>query len=610
MIRANEIETRPPVDGESLDGLLAAITASNFLLRISRLRDPGSVDHGHRTRLATSSWDELPDLADLLGVDVEDLRHRAHPQCDGARRRFFGSTVSVADLNTRVRRFSPGALAEAPYHRALWQLRLPFDVETGEMLQDSCWDCGAVQGWKRSFGVDRCDICEADLTLVPTTLVPPDTLGDLRLAIGLIDPDPAVRSASMALVPERLRADDSGHVLELVFRLATVVHRDCTWSRTARYWKNDPSVLAEAIACAWRVLPDMTRGVRTAISAALATNEKRFGDGNGGDSLRFLRLRNELHSIPIIWQAAATIHDAMSLVGPNGGVLRSETAGVNEVARMTGVSEAPLSDIRRGGGLRTVAVMRDSVIVANFDRSEVEQVAIDIRRRQDLNGGTDKLGIPLYGLERIVEAGDLDILDHPYFGLRYPAVQTTKAAIGNLAARIEWKAKERLACTTPLAIALHAVSGGLKPWGTLVRAMLDGRLPLRLDPGPEPLMRRVSIRRADLLKVLADPPPPRRTTIAIAKAMTKRDAGEVLNLAPREGTKLFRGVHNYPRMAISIDHVEQLARDFISTVEIAARSGRSVRQVVQAASDNGLKRHSPAGYPRLAAETLLIPPGC
>ena len=63
-------------------------------------------------------------------------------------------------------------------------------------------------------------------------------------------------------------------------------------------------------------------------------------------------------------------------------------------------------------------------------------------------------------------------------------------------------------------------------------------------------------------------------------------------------------------MAISIDRVEQLACDFISTVEIAARSGRSVRQVVQAASDNGLKRHSPAGYPRLAAETLLIPPGC
>jgi hypothetical protein len=144
MIGPGDIETRAPFEGESLYGYVADITGMNKLGRVAEIAGAADRLHGHRPQLTTTGWDDLPALAAILDVDVAELQLRSYPIVagDSGRRAFFGTTVARGDITTRVRRFSPLALAASPFHRAMWQLRLPFDADTGEILLSNCPLCG------------------------------------------------------------------------------------------------------------------------------------------------------------------------------------------------------------------------------------------------------------------------------------------------------------------------------------------------------------------------------------------------------------------------------------------------------------------------------------
>jgi hypothetical protein len=220
---------RGPLPGESLYGYLAEIIAAQGLGRIALLSGESDREHGHRPHLATGAQDELPELADALGIDVAELELRSHPLIAGdpGRRAFFGTSIARVDLRPRTRFFSPAALERSPIHRAIWTLRIPFDVDTGEILISDCGLCSRIQRWRHTAGVAFCDGCGESL-IRPVERVDAKLLADLAPAVGLTHPDPAIRASSLTSLPDDIASLGPADAFELLLRLVPVVEPACT----------------------------------------------------------------------------------------------------------------------------------------------------------------------------------------------------------------------------------------------------------------------------------------------------------------------------------------------------------------------------------------------
>lgn len=609
MIMAGDLDVRSPFVGESLNGYISEITAMNELVKVAHLSSLGGVTFANRPTLSTTCWDEFPALAEVLEIDVAELQLRSNRLIKGdpTRRAFFGTTIHRADLRTSTRFFAPSALALSEHHRALWQHRLPFDIDTGEILLDRCHRCDAIQRWRHSVGVRYCDVCVEDLAAAPTLRLPESILEDVRLPIGLINPNPKARAKSVAALPDRFRGVEPGLVFELILRATPVAHSEVRWSKGSRCWANEPVKLAEGIGLAWNLLEEWPSKIWTRISDHLAANDIRFGDGNGGATLKFLRLRKSVYSHDFIAKVIDELHDAMNLNGPNGGELRTTTMGVKNASCLVGLAERPLSVIRRGGGLKTVSVLRDTIIVPHFRRKEIEQVAVNIRRRKTLSSAKLQVGIPVYGLEQIVATKDLGALDHPYFARRYSGIQTTDEHVQDLIQRLVAGSSPLGRTMMPLVEALRAVPGGLKPWGIVINAMLGGEIPYHIAlPVRAPLTAAIRVSKARLLRAAESGRPLESRPFGVSAHISKRDAGEALNLGPSEYTELFSDLPTTSKPTVEPARVEEIAKQFIAPLELAVRTGMSMQQIIAMANSVGLKRSSPAGYLRELAEAHLI----
>jgi hypothetical protein len=296
----------------------------------------------------------------------------------------------------------------------------------------------------------------------------------------------------------------------------------------------------------------------------------------------------------------------MSLSGPNGNALRATTVGIKEASRIIGHPEQPLSEIRRSGGLQTIAVMRDAIIVPHLDRHEVVRVRDDIDRRRNLSAVPPMFGIPLYGFEQIVSFGDLGILDYPYFHLRYSRIQTTDEHVRVLRNRLVAGSGDLKEDAVPIMQAMRAVRGGLKPWGTVINGMLTGHLRYHLTPDPSlPLVRSVKVRTDDLLRIAAGGSLQGPKEVNFSTKLSKRDAGDTLNVAAREYTQLFSDLPTAMVPVVDVVRIEEIARTFIAPLEVQALTGWSLHEVGVRARKAGLARSSPAGYSREHAEQVL-----
>ena len=615
MIDLDEALIRPPVPGESLYGYLAEITAAQGLDRIALLSGETDREHGHRPSLMTGNQDELPGIAGHLGMDVAELEIRSHPilEHDSARRAFFGTTIARADLRPRVRFFSPAALATKPYHRAMWLLRIPFDSVTGEILVSDCGLCGRIQRWRHTAGVDCCDGCGESLVR-PVERIDLTLLPEVSAAIGLTHSDPAIRSASLALLPPAIQSIGADQAFELLLRLVPVAEPHCTWRGSNRIWNNDPHAIARGMHGAWRLLEGWPRNMADKISHDIATAGRRFADGNGGATIGFLRLREAEYLAPKLRDVIRRLHESIDVAGHDGERLRAETMTSVEVARVIGGGTKPTVELRRKGAFRTIGVARGAVLVPAFSRAEVRQVVADISSRLDLNQVSAPLGLPYYAVEQLSALGRLPLLEHPYFALRYSVPQTATPARAALVSDILSGRTSALAGAEAMIDLMHMVGGRLKPWDAVIEAMLTGNLLYDVAQGRKPLFQRVRVRRVDLAPLLAMPLTrngartalsPRTANFEFSTFMTKRDAAEVLNLSVRQGTEVLRGYSTGNLPLVPIADVEALARRFVTNIELAVRIGVPHQRVRRAARILGAERTSEAGYER-SLEAALI----
>lgn len=575
----------PPIEGESLDGFIARVAAHNMVDKALAISSLGGVSYGHRPDLSTHGWEGLPAVAECLQVDIADLHHRSYPLTDPARdlRLFFGTPLERRHLELRTRRFSPAGLRLSNHHRALWQLRLfPFCIETWEHLLDKCPRCHAAQRWYRPNGIERCDYCVEDLRRAPSDPVPPEYREAALAAVGLVHPDPERRSASLKRLPLAIQSLGAGPALELLVLLLPLFDRAMPGTRAGkrRTWDAPPSRITAAVAKAWPLLEGWPSAVLDLLAENIAAAPSRYSDGAHGMAIYFLNTAGA-HAHPAVNEAMARLRAEVDVDGPRGDAIRATTLDVKSLSKLLGHGTQQLSRIRRSGGLPTIFTLKGSRAVARYDAAKVAEIRRIFEVRLSFERAAWLLGISYHGVEQLAAIRLLPTITHPYFPLRYGGPQTTLPGLQELQQRIEAGAARAVPDPIRLRSAVAVIGGRLKPWGPIVQALLDRAIPYSLNQTGERLTQRIEIGRSSLA-ALARIHFERQgyPDIPFAESMTRHDAGEALNLQPKEYTPLLKcyesGDHASERI-VPVGEVERLAQELIGSAEVALRLGINPR---------------------------------
>lgn len=603
-----------PICNESLDGYIARAAAHNLIDNALSLTSLAGVVYGHKPLLSTHAWNGLPAVARCLRVDVDELRHRSHPLEDPTRdlRRFFGTAVEGRHLEILTRRFAPAALDISAHHRAVWRLRpFPYCTQTWQYLTDRCPRCSGIQRWYRTNGIERCDYCVEDLRRAPTAFVPADERAAASAAAGLADPDPRRRMEVLSHLPADIRALGEAGALEMLIRLLPLVDQSMPLptGRKRRLWRAAPDRITTAIAHAWPLLTAWPSAVVELMSDKIAAAPNRYSDGNHNMSVCFLKGAS-YRSNPMVEEAIRQLRALVDLHGPNREELQERTLSLKAIAKRFGIGTQPLTKIRRKGGLPAEFTLEAGRAVARFDAAEVQCLQAALKTRVSFQSAAWQLGISYHGVEQLTAMGLLPALAHPYYLIRYGGPQTTATGLAELLASLQ----ESAALREPdgllrLRRAVHMIGGRPKPWGPIFRALLEGAIPCKITTGQERLSHRVLIHPSSLayLETLVFEAAPVPGT-AFEPCMTRHDAGETLNLQPKEYTHLLRSYGagwNASDRIVPMDEVQRFATGLISTSEVALRLGTNSRSAYHRLRKLGMSPVIPSAWDRGTAEKLL-----
>ena len=608
---------------ESFNGAVARWGAE--LGGAERLRDLtafAGVQYGHRQDAASASPDQIRALAAEMNVDPAELLIRAMPRLgDGApnrgmRHMFFGMPIPVHLIEKRVRRYSPAALAASRHDRAIWHIRLfPFCPETWEILVTGCQnpDCNGRPAWQRTLGIERCEHCGGDLTKAATTVVPEGHRERLRAAIGIVDPDPDRRAATLATLPPTLASARPEFVIELLQKVMAVADPGLP-TDVVQMCRAPAEQLCRAISRSWGILSDWPDALTALASERIATSGKRHGDGNGGRTNRFISPTSNTDTSPTVAAMIAGWRETIDLNGPNRARLLERTRTITEAGSQLGLGTSILADLRRQSVFRPSIVLDGCRLQPRFDTIEIDELAALMESRLPIDRARRVLGVSCHGVEQLVAMRLVEQEMNRFIKARYEFMQIVASSIGTLESRVEFNATgDADLCTLPLDHAMKAIGGRLKPWGSAFRALLDGQIGYVLADGDAPLSRRILIDPASLEKVAAlsfDARDPAFLQILYARVMSKTDARETLNLGFTQSTSLLRTVWTgagtrTPHM--TIDHVKRLAVAHISSTELAIRRGVTTQRAYRDATRDGLPDLGSGGFCRLAAEQRYFP---
>ncbi|WP_344707416.1 hypothetical protein [Sphingomonas swuensis] len=603
---------KPVIMGESLDGYIARVAAANWIENALTITSLAGVIYGHKPTLSTSNWDGLPVIADCLRVDVEDLQLRSYPTDNAGRRAFFGVPIPRNDIDIAVRRFAPAALSISPHHRALWQLRaFPFCCETWQYLVDCCARCERIQRWHHTNGVARCDRCVEDLSAVESDVVPNELRPSLEAAVGLVHPDTARRQHSLGALPAALQHLGLAETYELLVRVAIVIQPRITPARygTNASWNQPKSVVVEAIAAAWNMLLDWPHSLQGLMAYRLSSASTRHQDGNGGSTMRFLRLPSHEGLTRQLRDTIEQFRSSIDLDGPNSSHLGRQTLSTQDAAARLGYSTKGVADLRRQGALGTVFALHEGRAAPRYDAAEIDELAEIIVCRVSLESAAWKLGISHHGVEQLIAMQMLQTHGDCFCIPRYGAPQIAGPVLDDLIARIGSSSRSSLA-SEPITLrtAVGSIGGRAKPWGPIFKALLDGALPFKLDHCTGALTEQILVDhtcirflRSFFFEVS------NYEGAKFSNVMSRRDAGEVLNLSPKSSTPLLKGMASVrgDSKAVDFPEIVRLSRIHISSREIALRLGIAPKTAFALAKEMMVPLLGPAGWCREAAERQL-----
>lgn len=603
------------IPGESFNGVVArwADEVCGFE-RTSDLAAAAGIQYGPQQQAAVATKKDIRALASFMELDPDELLSRATPRLDIAaglpRHAFFGTSISTVLLEKRHRRFSPTALTKSAHDRALWSVRLlPFCSETWEVLVDRCPYCGKRLGWKRTLGIAYCDAgCMTDLRTATTTSIPEAIRPPLKEIIGLVDPDPEQRRATVALLPPELARAGPDATLELLTRLVPVMDPKLP-GKTTDLVKADPLQLSQALVKAWKVALAWPDAMTAFATKCISERTSRYSDGNSGRTLRFLNPPAHSEHPRLIVPLVKAWRERLDLQGPKSDEIMKATRSNKEAARELGLGSVEVTEIRRAGGLRTVFVLDQGRAVPRFDAAELSLITSLQRARMPIGSARLKLGISCNGVEQLVAMRLIEQERNSFISIRYSDLHLVSSSIDALEdALIAAGEGDPDRCDVTLQQAMKVIGGRQKPWGPAFNALLNGPLTYLVKAGSEPLVRRVMIPRSslDILGSLTfDPDAAEHLPVPYAQSMSKIDASETLNLGFKQSTPLLKDIETKAgtcQKLVPLTFVLELAATYISSIELAMRRGVSDQRAYHDAIRHGVPNLGHGGFCRATAE--------
>lgn len=604
---------------EHLAGALCRATAANGRRFPSEVLALVDIETLHPASIA-ATLDEMDAaaIAELLGTEVASLRRATHPIADDGRCLFFGTSIRTKHREGPVRRVSPRGLANAPYIRAMWQLRpIGFDPRTKELLISDCPVCGAGLGFSRTYGVCFCDRCArnddlgfvqpaVDLRDFPQPLVEIEDMAALDFVTGLVDPDPTVRERFAPALDDDLTGLDRGEIFDLCMAIVGVLDQDpkrAVTSPAKPTTRSDYERLftPERLAEAGRIIMGWRTGFDGLCERARATAHDRPG---------FYGIKSELGQVYALTVDRTLTENVRKVV--REAVLRNmatSSAGVTvrrtEHRGRTDLITSQQAAERFGIRLKLFQRLAKTPELTHHRAPGTkkgpvlfvaEEIAALAALRADLESSSSvglRLGIPNGAVAQLAQAGLIEKVTGPVLLTVVGKNQYRRSTVDALIRDIEAKIGSGPTGSFHIRLskAMYRMPAGEKPWVALVQAVLAGRLAVFEVEGRLSATM-IKLAASSFEEVVAAVASEAGMKDAVEPMVTRAEAADILgitvatviglidaDLLPLHGS----GVCNLRRA-----DVVRVARTYISTAEASRLIGVGYRWVRGKLAEHGI----------------------
>lgn len=561
-----------PEAGESLAGYLCRVASENIVSGPRRLLPSGVAWPPSHLKP-----EEMSQLATELGCD------RA------AMERLFANSRG-GGLGPRLRswsrrRLSPASLRLAAYHRAHWQMRLPYCPETWGALIEECPECRTVLTWQTN-ALDRCQRCWFDLRFADAPFAKLEDRAELGFISNLVVPG---RTAPIG--PEWANFLSGPELFELIVLTGRALRPGGARS---------PDREADLLISGLRAILGAPGSIE--ILAKLHENEAEH------PFLTRMRSFAGLRSGPV----RDAIRLLLSSKPDDPGVRRLKRARTSRGLKTATEAAAQLqierSQLRKlvGAGLLVERSPRGVERTYGwFNQGDVDQMQTLLRSRVSAGAWSRRMGLSDIEVRQLL--ADRLIDEHP--DARLQAVLGGLQLDARRAA--EFEKSIRRCCSdsrateawVPVRRAFRGIGGGYKPWGLLMRMAIDGGLlhGLGLSPLRKFQIGNLVIHPDDAAWILgrvADEAglpafKPERFGAYRSDRLSWGDVETVLNCNPADVARLLD--HSEIRRTgdgedFEALSVESFAQRNVSSLEIASLTGRGARSAVNAIARSGWPR--------------------
>lgn len=277
---------------------------------------------------------------------------------------------------------------------------------------------------------------------------------------------------------------------------------------------------------------------------------------------------------------------------------------MREAALLTGQEEHRLATARRAGQLATQVCRRANRLLPTLDRAEIDVLNDILENRVGPDRASHRLHLPQYAMHQLAAEGLLAIIKHPYIVAHYGEGQVHEAEFARFRRRLQAGGISPDSVADPVALhrAARAMGGDLKPWGTILRSLLDGSIAYNISGDA---IDRILISASDAAALRSMSLSGQAVAVR-GRHVSQRDAAEILNLPFKHAHLLPAGGTQGASHRIPLRKVRHLARTRITLAELSARTGIQSTRLEHRLEKDGCPRHDALGWMRREALAKIV----
>lgn len=459
-----------PAQGETILGFITRVVEANYLGSVRTFLRSGNIDLSVKGDYLTKLSQSPKILADLLGLSVGELGGLwgVHPLTEDGKRKLGGVYLRPHQICQRIRRFPPAG-SPTLNDQALWMVEhVNFCPVTWTRLIDKCPVCERSLTWPHAQNLHSCGRCNGPLSLRRSKSILRKDREVLTWVLQLFSEDELVVTDAVNQVPTFFEIQSATDVYELVLAFGQAAYG----TRFERSSKKGPWT-PEHLAAGARMVLEYPRSVWD-----LYRLQTDFAQP---PLLRTaLRVARD-HSQPIVTrniERLAMLHRNSAIEGRKGSfLLMNDPINLTHAGRLLSTSPSKVRELAEAGYLQTTRARK------NFSDSRVTRSSVySLRKRTE--GWFDRsrikrgYALPDLALEQLMAMGWL--APEPDLAIR---LLRGSGALANESATHLLEALQSLdearaeTGYISLQLAFRGVGGREKPWGPVIAAGINGKLP-------------------------------------------------------------------------------------------------------------------------------------